>query len=157
MAKTAFEELTKQITKQIGFDRTNKKEQLAAVRKCGYSIKFIHNPDKEVQLAAIKEDSGTFGDAIRHIRNPDKEVQLEAVRQNGPNIQYICNPDKEVQLAAVRKYVVSPLYIHNPDKEVQLEAVRQSDYDIEIIAMCPDLEDFAEEIYNEMICKDIIE
>ena len=58
----------------------------------GIAIRFINNPDKELQIIAAKEN----GHAIRFINNPDKDVQLEAIKENGANISYIKNPDKEV-------------------------------------------------------------
>jgi hypothetical protein len=84
-------------------------------------------------------------------------VQLEAVRKNGSFIHYIDNPDKEVQLAAVRQYGLSIEYIHNPDKEVQMEAIKQSNYEIKVIVMCPDWQEWEEEIDNFLVCKEIIE
>ena len=114
-----------------GFDITNPKECLAAVKKDGYSIRYIHNPDKEIQLVAVKQ----YSTNIECIRDPNKEVQLETVKYNGYNIRYIQNPDKDVQMAAIE----------------------QSGYDIKIIMMCPNWEEFAEEIERNMIIKDIIE
>jgi hypothetical protein len=87
----------------------------------------------------------------------DRKSCLAAVRQYGYNIQYIRNPDKEVQLEAVRQHGWSIRWIHNPYKEVQLAAIRQSDYNIDIIAMCPNWKDFEEEIENYLACKEIIE
>ena len=44
---------------------------------------YIKNPDKDVQLEAVKQDAFT----IMYIKNPDKDVQLEAVKQNGEIIK----------------------------------------------------------------------
>jgi len=85
---------------------------------------IVHNPDKEVQLEAVKQ----YGYSIRYIHNPDKEVQLEAVKQNGNNIQYMHNPDKEVQLEAVKQDGFSMQYIHNPDKEAVEYLYREHRY-----------------------------
>jgi DNA-binding Lrp family transcriptional regulator len=87
----------------------------------------------------------------------DRESCLAAIRKNAYYIRYIHNPDKEVQLEAVRQYGESILYIHNPDKEVQMEAIKSSDYDIDVIVLCPDWKDFEEEIENYVVCKEIIE
>ena len=63
-------------------------------------LPLIKNPDKEVQLAAVKRD----GLIIRVIKNPDKEIQLAAVKRSDRAIQFIKNPDKDVQLAAKRAW-----------------------------------------------------
>jgi len=126
-----FPNLMEKIRSAAGFDITNPKECLAAVKEGGYNIQYIQNPDKEVQIVAVKQN----GYSIRFIRNPDKEAQLAVIQQNPFNICYIRDPDKEVQMAAINK----------------------SEYDVEIILSCPDWEDLAEEIENNMIIKDIIE
>ena len=87
---------------------------LALVKRDDWFIKYIKNPDKEVQLDAVTRS----GYAIKYIKNPTKEVQLAAVSHNGYIIQYIKNPDKEVQLAAVSKNGLAIDYIKNPDPEV---------------------------------------
>jgi hypothetical protein len=71
-----------------------KQQQLAAVQQNGYSIQYIHNPDRDVQLAAVQQN----GNSIRFIRDPGRDVQLAAVQKNGDNICYIHNPDREIVL-----------------------------------------------------------
>jgi hypothetical protein len=131
MSQTTFEEVLRLISDNLGFNPLDRESCLAEVKQNGYNIQWIHNPDKELQLEAVKRD----GYSIQFIQNPDKEVQLEAVKQNGYSIQWI----------------------HNPDKKVQLVAIEQSGYDIRVIAMCPNWTEITEDLYNYLICKDIIE
>ena len=98
------------------------KEQLAAMKQNGLSIRYIENPSEEVQLAAMKQN----GYSIMYIENPSEEVQLAAVKQNGESLQDIENPSEEVQLAAVKKYPYSIKYIKTPSEKVQLAAVKQN-------------------------------
>ncbi len=107
----------------------DKDVQLAAVGKYGDAIKYIENPDKDLQLAAVTQN----GHAIEYIENPDKDVQLAAVTQNGHAIEYIENPDKDVQLAAVTQNGYAIKYIENPDKDFQLAAVTQNGHAIKYI------------------------
>ena len=97
-------------------------EQLAIVKKDGWSIRYITNPSEEVQLAAVKQD----GYAIDYIENPSEEVQLAAVRQNGDSMQSIKNPSEQVQLAAVEQDWMAIKYIKKPSEQVQLAAVKQN-------------------------------
>ena len=90
--------------------------QTKIVERLSGDIKFIKNPDKEVQLAAVKED----GNSIQYIKNPDKEVQLEAVKKNGLVIQYIENPNELFQMEAVYNNIHSIKYIENPSENTQL-------------------------------------
>ena len=48
----------------------NEEEQLVAVKKNGYAIRYIHNPSEQVQLAAVNSN----GYAIQHIHNPSEAV-----------------------------------------------------------------------------------
>ena len=52
--------------------------QLKAVRKDGYSIRYIDNPSEELKLEAVKQN----GYAIEYIDNPSFEMKLEAVKQS---------------------------------------------------------------------------
>ena len=96
-------------------------EQLAAVKKDGYAIKYIKNPSEQVQLAAVSQEAY----AIDYIKNPSEQVQLVAVKQEPFAIKYIKNPTKQVQLVAVKKDGYAIQYIKNPSEEVQLAAVSQ--------------------------------
>jgi DUF971 family protein len=116
--------------KLIAFVKNPDKDvQLAAVKKTGYAIRNIENPDKDVQLAAVNQN----GNAIQYIKNPEKDVQLTAVNKNGYAIDYIKNPEKDVQLAAVNQNGYAIKYIKNPDKDVQLAAVNEDGYAIRLI------------------------
>jgi hypothetical protein len=77
-------------------------------------MQSIKNPDKDVQLAAIK----TNPTCIQFIANPDKEVQLAAVNQNYSTIRYIKNPDKDIQIAAIKQNIGALEYIKNPDSDL---------------------------------------
>ena len=96
-------------------------EQLAAVKKDGYAIKYIKNPSEQVQLAAVSQEAY----AIDYIKNPSEQVQLVTVKQEPFAIKYIKNPTKQVQLVAVKKDGYAIQYIKNPSEEVQLAAVSQ--------------------------------
>ena len=96
-------------------------EQLAAVKKDGYAIKYIKNPSEQVQLAAVSQEAY----AIDYIKNPSEQVQLVAVKQEPFAIKYIKNPTKQVQLVAVKKDGYAIQYIKNPSEQVQLAAVKQ--------------------------------
>ena len=86
-----------------------------------FSVKYMNNPDKDVQLAAVNQD----GYAIKYIVNPDKDVQMAAVKQETYSIKYIDNPDKDVQMVAVKLFPYTIGHIKNPDKDVQMVAVKQ--------------------------------
>ena len=47
------------------------------------TLTWIENPNKDLQLAAVKQD----GLALALIKNPSYEVQLAAVKQNGLALQ----------------------------------------------------------------------
>jgi hypothetical protein len=126
-----FEEVLRQISNNIGFNPLDRESCLAVVKEEGIRIRFIHNPDKA--------------------------VQLEAVKDNGFSLAYINNPDKEVQIAAVMQNPYSIKCIHSPDKEVQMVAIERSGYNIEVIAMCPDWAKMVGHLYDYLICKEIIE
>jgi len=90
--------------------------------------------------------------------DPENESEcLKAVKENGWSVQFIKNPSEEMQLLAVKQYAYSIRYIKNPSEELQKLAIKQSKYDIKVIMLCPDYEDFADEIMTNLIIKDIIE
>jgi hypothetical protein len=118
---------------------------------CGFNVE---NKEEQLKIIMNKKDGGG---CIAVIHNPDKEVQLAAVRNCGLSIGFINNPDKEVQMESIRKEPMTISMIHSPHKEVQMEAIKKSGYNPEVIALCPDWEEWEEEIYNHLVCKDIIE
>jgi len=87
------------------------------------AIKKFKNPNKQIQLVAVRYDSW----ALRDIKDPDEEVQLAAVTAYPISIRYIKHPSQKVKLAAVSKDGMSLLRI-NPEERninVQLAAVMQ--------------------------------
>jgi hypothetical protein len=114
---------------------------------------FFDPRNKESALQAVTKK----GFNIRYIRNPDKEIQIAAVKQNGVCVQVIHNPCKQAQLESIKSSLYNIRWIQKPLKSVQLAAIRQSGYDLGIIALCPNWEDFKKEIEDFLICKDIIE
>ena len=67
-------------------------EQIEAVQKNGYDIRYISNPSEKVQLIAIQQE----GAIIKHIENPSEKVQLAAVDNNLFAIMNIKNPTFKV-------------------------------------------------------------
>jgi len=100
-------------------ENPSKAMQLAAVGDRGLAIQFIKNPSEAVQIAAVNSD----GFAIRYIENPSEAVQLAAVENAGNALQYIKNPSEAVQLAAVSENWRVISLIENPSEAVQLAAV----------------------------------
>ena len=84
----------RQLSNEEVFD--NEELQLKAVKKYGWSIRFIKNPSEKVQLAAVKQS----GWAIEYIENPSEKVQLAAVKQDSDAIRYIENPSEKVKKLA---------------------------------------------------------
>lgn len=81
----------------------SEEEQMVAIKRNGYFIKYITNPSEEVKLEAVKE----YGYFIKYITNPSKQVQLMAVKQNGFSIKYINDPSKQVQLESIKQLTIS--------------------------------------------------
>lgn len=69
-----------------------------------------------------------------HIRNPTELVKEKIIELSPHRINFI----------------------PNPSRELQLKAIRNSNYSLEIILMCPDVEELAEQVYNEILAKEII-
>jgi NRPS condensation-like uncharacterized protein len=128
---TNKDKLKQLCNKYTGFDPDNEEDCLNAVKKNGYYIKWIKNPSEEMQLAAVKQ----WPYFVEYINNPSEKVQLEAVKQNPSSIKYIKIPSIEMQKAATY----------------------YSGYDITVITLCPDREEFADEIIANLIIKDIIQ
>lgn len=119
-------------------------EQIKAVDYSPRLLQWIIKPRRNVIMAAINKD----GRCIRYVENPDFDMQLEAVRINGEAIAFIMNPQEKIRLAAIYqnpfaiKYIDDPLdfekilavrrngesieYIKNPDKDIQLAAVQNT-------------------------------
>jgi len=51
-----LKQLKQLINKTLGFDPENESDCLKAVKQDGYNIQYIHNPSKEIKLAAVKQD-----------------------------------------------------------------------------------------------------
>jgi hypothetical protein len=107
----------------------DKEVQLAAVKQDGRTIKYMKNPSEKLKLAAVKQN----GLAIKYIKNPSEEIQLSAVKQNGLAIKYIKNPSERVQLSAIKQDWPAIEYIKNPSEEIQLAAIKQDGRTIKYI------------------------
>jgi hypothetical protein len=88
---------------------------LAAIEEMAFAIRFIPNPDKDIQIAAIRAAIRSMG----YIMNPDKDVQLEVVKKNGQAIEYIDNPDSEVQQIAAKNLCISYSFIFKDSLETK--------------------------------------
>lgn len=60
------------------------KEKLAAVKRNGLAIQYIHNPSEEIQLAAVEQDVSV----IRYIHNPS-DIVIRYVIENCDDIDII--------------------------------------------------------------------
>lgn len=94
--------------------------EFAAVRKNPVIIQHIKKPSLKLQLAAVRASP----EVISRIKNPGKRVQLIAVSEDGFLIRHIEHPSEEVQLAAIRQVNLAVKYIKKPTKRVQLEALK---------------------------------
>ena len=100
----------------------SEQEQIAAVMRWGFAIKYITRPSEAVQLAAVKKE----GYAIGYIKNPSEAVQIAAVNQNPYVVTMLENPSEAVQLAAVKNDPRSLDYFIDkttPSKKVILTAI----------------------------------
>jgi hypothetical protein len=104
----------------------------------------------------ISKIEALIKEKIKFNRNNEQEC-LNAIEENSYCISYIKNPSEEVQLEAVKQDGYSVGYIKDPSIEVQKTAIYSSGCNLAIIAMCPNWEEFADELYNNLIIKDIIE
>jgi hypothetical protein len=171
--------LEEKIIKKIGFNPRDKEEclkalqekeeniyyikdpteemQLEVVRRYGGYIQFINNPTEKVQLKAVKSSPYS----IQHIKDPSEEVKLEAVKRDGIVIQFINNPSEKIQLEAIKHSNQMSdriiRFIKQPSKKVQLEVIKINNYNINIIALCPNWRELKEEIESEMLIKKFLE
>ena len=97
------------------------KEQISALIRDVYAIKYIKNPTKKVKLEAVKHNPFV----IKYINNPSEKLKLLAVKQDGYVIEHIDNPSEKVQLEAVKKNVYSIACIHNPTDKVIQKAIKE--------------------------------
>lgn len=88
---------------------------ISNINTCPSYIRFIHNPNKNIQLTAIKLD----GLVINLIKDPDPDVQLEAYIQNPFSIQFIKNLHIEIQYHILEFNTNFIKYIQNPCEEVK--------------------------------------
>ncbi|MGU4699148.1 DUF4116 domain-containing protein [Burkholderia cepacia] len=84
--------------------------------------------DKEIVMAAMKNDSGVIANAHKKLR-ADREVMLEAVKASGLNLEYASDElkkDYELVLEAVKSHAYAIKYADPSlcaNKEIMLEAV----------------------------------
>ena len=89
--------------------------------------------DKEVVLAAVKQDGYAFQYADKKLR-ADKEIVLEAVKNTGSAIRFVDDSfkkDREIVLAAVKQEGLALQYVDKKlraDKEIVLAALKQDAY-----------------------------
>lgn len=74
-------------------------EQIENIKKCPISIKYINNPNENIQLLAVQEN----GTLIQYINNPSEKVQLEAVKYNSFAIEQIHNPSDKVLQETIKQ------------------------------------------------------
>lgn len=65
-----------------------------------YFLKYVKNPSKKVQLAAIRININCLLD----IKNPSEQVQLEAIKNDICSITYIEKPCESTQFFAIKNY-----------------------------------------------------
>jgi len=94
-----------------------------------YTIEYIKNPSRELQLIAVNKNILLF----KYVQDPSPELQLKAVSAIGDYIRYIDNPSHQVQMAAVKQDAGALKYIDNPSHQVQMAAVTNNGNAISII------------------------
>lgn len=115
---------------------------LKMLKTNGAFIKYIDNPDIDMQMQAIKEmpmsvkyidslceEAAVFAvkvswNTLEYIKNPSEKVLSEAVNAKGWAIRYIKNPSEKLKLDAVKNDYDAIKYIEHPSSEVQIEAVK---------------------------------
>jgi len=85
-----------------------------------YTIEYIKNPSRELQLIAVNKNIVLF----KYVQNPSPELQLKAVSAIGDYIRYIDNPSHQVQMAAVTNAGNAIAIIDNPSLDLQMAAVK---------------------------------
>lgn len=133
------------------YDAMSEQEQIDAVKKFAWRIKFISDPSPAVQEAAVYKDPNVLVD----IKNPtvdvqlysikkimkdgsftieltkilsrlDEKAQIEAVRLNPQIVKFIPYPSPAVQLEAVKRNPYLAKHIHKLTQEAKKEAIIQS-------------------------------
>lgn len=131
------------------------KVHLYLLNEGSFASEYVKNICPEIISKALEVN----GLLIRYFPNISDELRLKAIQQNSGAIKYIQNPTEEMQLAAIssKDHSFRIGQIKSPTKNVQLTAIRNSGYKLSIILLCPDIEELAEQVYNEMILKGIIQ
>ena len=112
----------------------DKKKALEIVQASGWEFKNLPDDslkkDKEIVLAAVKQDGGALQYADDSFKK-DKEIVLIAVKNNGLALEYAddsLKKDKEIVLIAVKQYGTTLEYADDSlkkDKEIVDAAVKQ--------------------------------
>ena len=94
---------------------------LTAVKYDGFSLRYIKQQTKEINLAAVEQD----GYALQYVRNQTEEICLEAVQNYGLTLKYVKQQTEEICLAAVKKDALALQYVSEQTPQICLAAVRQ--------------------------------
>lgn len=97
----------------------NKNMQEEAIKKTPLAIKYIKNLDEEVAIMCVKSSWNT----LEYIDNPSDRVISEAIKAKGWAIQFVKNPSDNLKLLAVSKDYDAIKYINDPCEEVQIRAI----------------------------------
>jgi len=116
--------IREQVIEYIGFNPEDEKECLRAIKNWDYNIRWIKNPTEEMQELAISI--------------------------NPYDIFYIHNSGEKIKNKVIDRDSISIQYIHNPSKELQIRAIRNSRYNIWVIVLCDNWEEFKEEIRDNI-------
>jgi hypothetical protein len=96
---------------------------LAAVQQNPDSIRFIKNPTRKVQWAAINADKSS---SLQHISEPTEEMCIEAVKKNWTNLRYIKNQTEEMCNIALKQDGLAIQFVKNPTDEMCSFALEQN-------------------------------
>ena len=58
---------------------------LAAIKRDGWALIFVHNQTPEICLAAVNQNGG----ALKHVHNQTPEICLAAVKQDSYALRYV--------------------------------------------------------------------
>jgi len=114
---------------------------LLALEADGSLIRFIKNPSKEMQRAAVGITSRSRFLDFRKIENRfrsrnlkyihgriDNDVLNNCIRSDGTLLRYIAQPSKQLCMIALQSRSASFQYIRNPDEELEWAAVAFASY-----------------------------
>lgn len=111
------------INELLGFDPSNEKECMEAIKEHPHVLKYIKNQTLDMCLIAVRQN----GLLLEYVKEQTFGICLEAVKQNGRSLQYVKSQTPKLCMEAVEQTPYALEYVKNQTPEICKMAIEKDE------------------------------